>query len=126
MTTTNDKELRELDAWIAEHVMGKRVFHAASSKGSDWWWNPYDQCVMTSPSEWSGTERRSFKPTEYADDAMAVLKKCAEKVSPWAIQLFCPRADMSEGWTLTCPGIVVYETTLELAICRFAQKLFSK
>jgi len=109
MTT---QELRELDAWIAEHVMG---------------WVPGSMSGLwkIGPSSF-----RNFHPTLLAADAMDVLKKCAEKYGK-VLTICSPCA--TEGWTI---GTIDWETetvvdiseaqSLELAICLAAKQLFSQ
>jgi hypothetical protein len=95
------KELRELDAWVAENVIG---------------WHLTD-IDMTS-------EDYPRYTTDHAA-AMEVLKKCAfgNRITCW----------YSDGtWNVdNLRGYASYEheaqaETLELAICIFAKKLFSK
>lgn len=122
MTTTNDKELRELDAWIAEHVMGKSIKHAASAKSDDYWWNAYGGesggCVMR------GME--CFAPTEKPSDAMAVLKKCVAENYDYGVEIEpCSGNEFLVAGMKDEKYISAKAPTLELAICRFAQKLFT-
>ena len=103
MTT---QELRELDAWIAEHVMG---------------WVPGSMSGLwkIGPSSF-----RNFHPTLLAADAMDVLKKCAEKHAVWVGRL--------EGnWALSLTDSrelthMTYGDTLEIAIAKFARAIFTK
>lgn len=129
----NEKELRELDAWIAEHVMGHKmtVFDdrpavcvgvSACFKGE-----PLDVCKDV-PSY--STDRAA---------AMQVLERCAENgilngEFKLPVSIF-RRGDLK--WVVSqnfedeelesernC--IVVEADTLPLAICLFAKELFGK
>lgn len=126
MTTETEKELRELDAWIAEHVMGFE-------------WRAFNHrdkiSYLTSPTDLKRDElRRSLwlPDPDYARDissafrystdpaaAIEVLKRCAEKVAPVSIRIYHNPA----GWHV---GIAEFEIapTLEESICRFAKELF--
>lgn len=95
------EEMRELDAWIAEHVMG-------------WHISRYGQGSYI---------HNHWQPTESPSDAMAVLERCAEKC-PVAID------KNRTGWTvcridhLTATQLT-HGDTIPLAICLFARKVFS-
>ena len=108
MTT---QELRELDAWIAEHVMGYKTKVGLLWVGPGKNWEP-------------------FHPTEFDSDAMDVLKKCAEKgrvcidIDPLS-GLFSVFQDVRRLSIIEL-GIVEQATTLELAIAKFARAVFTK
>lgn len=121
-----DKELRELDRLVAEKVMGwNQVWsvHELNSKE--------DFCVSGAEQTcWiieRGNNITPFKPTTNAADALAVLKKCFVICNPIACGTkFCDGRNYFnvhgsvDGW------IEANAPTLELAICLFAQQLFSK
>lgn len=112
-TTTNDKELRELDAWIAEHVMGW-VPHCRNS--ACYVLKAEQHTVMTGTSCKAFVDE--FLPTVRPAKAMEVLKKCADK---------CASVEVYKGnhfFEVRHDGMAASSETLELAICRFAQKLF--
>lgn len=125
MTT---KELRALDAWIAEHVFGCKVHHVESGVfgGVD-----YEDCIHCTGKHpdlrrWDGEKSYSWKPTTDPAAAMEVLKKCAEKTDQMSIvecigDWVVTHGDGNDPTTPDGEG-----KTLELAICLFAQKLFSK
>jgi hypothetical protein len=137
-----EQELRELDAWIAEHVMGYKwfLFHHDESLTRQ----PY--FLLSQPSTWQvrhgGTlVEQGPKPTEekdlgsvykYTTDpayAMEVLKKCAEK---WivTVELGKDGSGQSYAWVarlnLGTEDNFKCAPTLELAICLFAKQLFAK
>lgn len=101
------KELRELDAWIAEHV-----FNAKRETSG---WEPgdtYEEGLDCLVSEW--------QPTTDPAAAMAVFKKLLES----HILTF---ESTSDGYCIEISdGVLVCCKTLELAICEAAKKLFSK
>lgn len=109
---TAEQELRELDAWIAEHVMG----YKQDDRNHKRWWIDGETTV-------------TFRPTTESRDAFAVLEKCAEQ---------CTVTVESSGkhWTvcrLNLEGSGDYvedfckcDVTLPFAIARFARKLFAE
>ena len=116
MTT---KELRELDAWIAEHIMR---FKPSRHKFPQRLWVGV------------GWNHEPFEPTTDSTAAMEVLKRCVEcgKIKgqfniviyrpesngPWACGMKAAFGHQNVGTELA--------ETLELAICLFAKKLFRK
>jgi len=85
MKTEND-ELRELDAWIAEHVMGWTPNKSQSLKYRRAWNVPGQELRWTGEArlpelyECDHPEDEMFHPTTNNADAMAVLKACVEKL----------------------------------------------
>ena len=111
MTTT---EMRELNAWIAENVMG-------------WSW----QLTGSDPVEdgycWFNSEGKfPCELANYTTDpaaAMDVLKKCLDRqFSPIEIR----QRGFNEAHIVSSRGEVVEAKTLELAICQFAKQIISK
>lgn len=121
-----DKELRELDAWIAEHVFG--------------WsrWNFNNGYTAHNYLDQTNGQANKYRKHGFVDGltllesfpkyttdpaaAMEVLKKCCEHpYYPFGFAVA-----FSKGF----PNPWVCETataeTLELAICLFSKKLFSK
>ena len=99
-------EQRELDAWIAERVMG---------------WIPTFKDCGKSPS---GCETLFPHYTTDPAAAMEVLKKCAEKCSLAGMEFVIVRGF---DWRVCAEpqrGISTFAETLELAICKFAKKLW--
>lgn len=98
------KEMRELDAWIAEHVMGWKISFRAGEV--EIWRTPSGTAV--------------FHPTTDPAAAMEVLKKCGERA--------CTTVYRTKGaWVVTSSILVGAEAdapTPELAICLFAKALF--
>lgn len=110
------QEMRELDAWIAEYVMGFRKCPMPDETG----WiddskstNPYFPC---------------FQPTTDPAAAMSVLERCLEKHG-YGITI-----DVHDDAGFSLVGNSPYvatnpdvgDETLPLTICLFAKKLFSK
>lgn len=141
----NEKELRELDAWIAEHVMGWKRIGRSSGK--------YRACFRTQSGGefYTGRERmpiayecdhpenEMFAPSKDPAAAMQVLEKCAEKMTNGIVAIASPMGNQSvastipkttQGWVVGMIGrpsnFDVEAETLTLAICRFAKKLFTQ
>jgi len=139
MTTT---ELRELDAWIAEHVMGWAWYRfrmkMKSGKGFHRWQQlcPPDETWFLQPKydavkqpqgigkyQEDETDYSSIKFTTDPAAAMEVLKKIIEKEDASVIYA----APDGVSYILCSDDIPdTYGETLELAICLFAKKLFTK
>lgn len=139
----SDTELRELDAWIAEHVMGWTVKsrtspHSGSSR-EHFWFEPgndiepkYRGLTYTmSPSGNVGGERCAPEIAHYTTDpaaAMWVLEKCCDD-APNAVEIiheFNPWEVRTRKSNKPGDFLEVHAETLPLAICLFARKLFSK
>lgn len=133
----SDKELRELDAWISEHVMGLSLCtrHIAILEENEF--------VLSIPSKIvrariGNNPTVNFEPTIYSAATMEVLKKCAEHMKNGIWGIASPMDDSvastikkpSQGWVVGFIGkpsnFDVEAETLELAICLFAKKLYSK
>lgn len=123
----SEKELRELDAWIAEHVMGCKPWDEEKVRCI---LQP-NEFVLSIPSKIvrariGAGQTADFEPTSNHASAMMVLEKCFErvglidmsrvKVEPFN---FCVGATYKTG----CESEA---STLPLAICLFAKKLFTK
>ncbi len=143
MTT---KELRELDAWIAENVMGWKWFRFRmkktgtaknAGKGYDRWqqlvqpndtWHLQPKWGAIHQPQGEGNylevEGRNDVPHYTTDPAaaMEVLKKCQSETT---VIIY---ASGAQPMSSICDGNGILETaeTLELAICEFAKALFSK
>jgi|ERR1035437_1173552 hypothetical protein len=117
-----DKELRELGAWIAEHVMGWKIHrrntahYVEANKIND------IDYFVAAPHDWS--------PTTDPAAAMMVLENCVEKLSSFDVCIwkgatspfwFCGERENTRDITRFSKA-----ETLPLAICLFAKKLFSK
>lgn len=118
----NATELRELDAWIAEHVMGLVPYKNGITEASKNWW------IDKSKDE----IKQKFNPTTDPAAAMEVLKKCAEKMEEEyddSRSIAINKERLTEIWfvseTDVANGISESAKTPELAICLFAKKLFT-
>lgn len=139
MTT---QELRELDAYIAEHLFGFKWGHFGFVKNGlpDFEREPI---YLLPPSRFDGSTHsghgREFPRDKvdgwkyrggnnlvplYTTDpaaAMQVLEKCAEKV---AILDFITLAKGPDGWLVASCLAQAEAETLPLTICKFARELF--
>jgi hypothetical protein len=104
--SSRNKQDRELDAWIAEHVMGYK-WKALKN-------HQFPGCWIES----GGSYHYSFRPSTNPATAMEVLKQCGTV-------LIMPTED---GWCLsqlTGRRLLQNADTLELCICLFAKQLFA-
>ena len=139
-----EQEMRELDAWIAEHVMGWVWWHLPKTDPKHFTPETGICKLIRSDENWPAHKhwqgKRIAVPMEnvkqdvdvprYTTDpaaAMEVLKKCGFHKNN-AIQIYCLRAeenrDGKESFWINDPRLEA--NTLELAIALFANKLFSK
>lgn len=118
-----DKEKRELDAWIAEHVMGwKRVDQLADLEvdGSNFALNIGTRI----PIRWGSPQWLFFSPTTDPAAAMLVLVKCYEKLGKsLCVGPSTLGAEVFIGGQYEKTNRMA--ATIELAICLFAQQLFT-
>lgn len=135
-----EKELRELDAWIAEHVMGLAQEYAVMKCGR--FYRP-KSCGYTDSIAEAGRYSKAdalreivrgepmkiipFPTPRYTTNpaaAMMVLEKCAQKYTNLEIEF------IDGTWTVgRWRGSNTTEATAEtlpLAICLFARELYSK
>ena len=117
----NESELRELDAWTAEHVMGwKHVTKLADFK-TDTFIGSHNGIIVGSKDHNRAT---NWRPTSDSGNAMDVLKKCAEnKMVGISIDSL---GGQIEVWSIVYPEFRAQSETLELAIAQFAKALFSQ
>ena len=120
----DEKELRDLDLWIAEHVMAYTRGHPGGCAKEYWQPPPYKFGVI--PVE------KVPKFTTNPADAMAVLEKCAEKCT---VTIECAK-NASGDWQAmvsrlnqegrkTVEDFCKVADTLPLAICLFSKKIFA-
>lgn len=115
----SDNKFRELDDWLAERVMGWKLNDCG-------FWIVNQQLYQSTgfmrfppQPQYSMCDNTYFNPHKNAACAFLVLKKCCEKQGPTSVS-FCQ--GFKDGWQ--CGN--ERAETLELAICFFAKKLFSK
>lgn len=128
-----DTDTRELDAWIAEHVMGfeERPCYRGSARieGMTFY-------VANGRSVTGEASKGNHQFPKYTTDpaaAMEVLKKCAEECD-MPIEIDRKRDKKTGNWRIEsgtmAQGLLAIAppecNTLELAICLFAKKLFTK
>ena len=113
----NYEEIRELDAWISEHVFGAKCGHVWSVESGQ------SRCKKCNV-QWDGKE----VVMPYSKDpsaAMEVLKKCIEGRT---VVIGSPsQSEYLISW-LKSDSIYFHTKaeTFELAICLFAKKIFTK
>jgi hypothetical protein len=114
------EELRELDAWIAENVMGFKKasrFEGGELLGS--------RGQKSNECRWLSNDDPKYTTNPAA--AMEVLKKCGQETYPYQLQI-----EIQENGSVNISGggfrqpYRITASTLELAICLFAEKLFNK
>lgn len=128
-------ELKDRDAWIAEHVMGYR-----------WWFDVMSTEALLLPPDAKWPEQKGFKlqdskpplctdetdlscfrPTTSPADAMRVLEKCFKhSVLPICCGVKFGGYYCVEFSTLECIANAPVFDTFELAACNLARKLFEK
>lgn len=111
----SEQELRELDAWIAEHVMGCKPKFKRYASHSDW----ECECPLFS----HGKEHLDHGVSDYSTDpaaAMQVLEKCVADSEGYQIHI-------DDGYSVSWgkDGCSANGETLPLAIALFAKKLFT-
>jgi hypothetical protein len=138
----NEKEMRELDAWIAEHVMGWKWFaFPPVTDGTRKW------TILLKTSSWQRRQGGKQVSAPHKNDeidigsvpqyttdpaaAMEVLRKIGEEMGgrTYGLRIHGPSAEFKvHFWTVTDDEFDVEANapTLELAICLFAKQLFSK
>jgi hypothetical protein len=128
-------ELRELDAWIAKHVMGcelEKEIGFRYNDGTESWGNSPEytvqkfnkyksegiaDCLLERPNTYE------FQPSTDPAAAMMVLEKCGTKTEPHE----CMYMGMIDGeWIVGHSAVEASASTLPLAICLFAKQLFEK
>jgi hypothetical protein len=139
----NDKQLRELDAWIAENVMGEQPAFTVMKDG--YYYRP-QACGYTKDIQkaWRCTKTVAeselvcgeimnvvpIPPLKYTTDpaaAMMVLEKCGEKISPKRILVWkLSPPNFKHCWFVCTTEKRGEAETLPLAICLFAKQLFIK
>lgn len=135
MTTAQQPiNLRELDAWIAEHVMGwKRCKSIHSLDYANRYAIDTTGAIYRHNPKRRDTRMSLFHPSTDPAAAMEVLKKCIAKCNEDGASLDLDLNEQSKTLINKMHYGVSYESsldeegeTLELAICLFAKKLFTK
>ncbi len=131
MTTS---EMRELDAWISENIFGARISKSGRGSviatfGAD---TPEERDqIIDAKHPW---DSNSWNPTTDPAAALEVLKKCADKVwldNPTITKCQHFKIEIWNNglWVVMQSekaDMFVEDETLELSICLFAKKLFTK
>jgi len=126
MTT---QELRELDAWIAEHVMDCKEAEVLRDLIDGRFIRNTEGEILIWRGRPNHPKVEQWRPTTNQSGAMDVLKKCAEKRV--IIELFI---NVQGKWTCGTQSVEMgsYQSvfseseTAELSICLFAKQLFSQ
>lgn len=122
----NQNELRELNTWIAEHVMGwikcdvKNLDHSGRFSISDTGF-----VLIHAPR----VQIKQFRPTTDTAAAFEVLKKCLDNQREFGFGDPCFISKDGGYWLRAVKDgkhIDGEAETLELAICLFAKKIFTK
>lgn len=143
MNALTPTELRELDAWIAEHVMEAKNFVGVKKRG--YWYRPNAHGYTDRQSEaWHMTREEAkkheylrgdepvviceFDTPSYTTDpaaAMMVLEKSIELLNYFTIG---KEGDVFifESRQINGKRIVVKSETLPLAICLFAKQVLTR
>ena len=112
-----ESKSRKLDSWIARRVMGWETV----ARSAD---DVYPELEYWAPGDGTAILKRRFRPTTEVASAAQVLKKCAEH------RTFSLGADNGvytfESLTVDGKVVRVSDCSFELAVCKFAQKLFTK
>ncbi len=145
----SEKEHTELNIYLAQHVMGYRRTTEPDDHTTDgktlFWHRPagdkkeavlvgraYSHSGLTKEygKEMFSHSWSFFSPTTDAAASMAVLKKCAEFLGTGRVHIYAPYGQFS-FWMVSNAEVgrkiaaEASDETLELAIAKFAQKLFS-
>jgi len=117
----SDTELRELDAFIAEHVMEATWCGPNLLLAGELIFKKDRNALIT-----IGYPNGRFTPTTDPAAAMEVLERCVSESPQHKIEIL----KAGDEWLLQYKDGCVYETaqdaTLPLAICEIARKLFGE
>ncbi len=115
----SEQEMRELDAWIGEHLFGGTLTRTPHLATDIYMQTAQNEALMMSP----------FPLPRYTSDAhaaMMVLEKCADKCS--CIEIWNQDTEGNSGYSVIASRNPEMQQgtaeTLPLAICLFAKKLF--
>ena len=128
MTT---QEMRELDAWIAEHVMGGNIEpHWKCRDCGETVQN--DRVTFGEYHDGCNGQCDFIESAHYTTDpaaALEVLQKCAEKLRDLeiAVEIYAPTRSEPSWFVLDSEGSISgIAPTLPLAICLFACEIFKE
>ena len=129
MTTTKTDE-RKLDEWIYANVPGLKTCQCVGGIKPKWPVEKYK--IILEIANGVGAKWSEIEPDIQCDHAphfttdsaasFALLRKCAEKVT---VEVAVP-GGVAMVWAKQIGGVSVESETLELAVARFAKKLWSK
>lgn len=118
----SEMELRELDAWIAEHVMEwERGWSSCAPRGLECHEKTFEHYgLWVDPT--TGTQKRAhyFHPTTDPAAAMEVQRKLAERGGN--VETF--KGGDGHYYATDTYDLKVSAPTLELAICLLARKIY--
>ena len=121
----NNQELRKLDAWIAERVMGYQCgFWAEFAASGPPATNGRIWMTLDKPVDAHGIP---FCPTTDPAAALAVLEKCFKHNEDTTVEIYVGAGEGPEYKRYWCVGdgrVYGMSETLPLAICLFAKELF--
>jgi hypothetical protein len=123
----NEKELRALDAWIAESLFSWKRNNHESRKAYDVYITPDGEhkyvggAPMGMPYECDHPDNDMFAPTTDPAAAMQVLGECSRQVQVTVWKRVNDWQVFSQHMQIHGEG-----ETLPLAICKFARQLFER
>ncbi len=128
MKTYTEQELSELNAWIAEHVMGWaecKVYELGSTCGIE----SHFVIMGGIVHRWAPVDWPAFEPTTDPAASMLVLEKCLSKLGNDQSISLC-LIDKGHNIMAVDNSFKIFAeadgSNLPLAICLFAKHLFSK
>lgn len=126
-----ETELRELDAWIAEHLFGAHIYKTGRGSIAA----VFNMNRVNEPSEYNRIidaqhpwDENSFNPTINPADAMSVLEKCLDRDGTIVIRRAFKAGGIEIVWLEGSDEIIGPSSdwpNLPLAIAKFARQLFS-
>lgn len=132
MSKLSEKQLRELDVWIAEHVMGFKSTKTPddafdSNERLSFSGSASRRFMVSTTYQYNGKGKwwhqwHYYEPTTDPAAALEVLKKCYQTLSICS----CKTPNGFKFWFPSEYNSAIESEALELAICLFAKKLFSK
>lgn len=127
------REMRDLEIWLAEHAMGWKRLTEDGEEDADRTFRVHAHHYGVFRTH-DGGGFDQWEPTYYREDAMELLEKCAEflytKDSNIELGQWLNEDTEKVEWIVSHDRCMVnpmgQASTLQLAICLFAKKLFSK
>lgn len=125
MNEMTNEQLRELDAWIAEKVIGRKSVAKISMLDDDSTFH-YRKDIGEVFVHHAGNNVRYFHPTSDPAAAMMVLEKCIEKTQVELTTVASGEYRIRDLAATRGEYFTTFEKSLPLAICLFARELFKE